>query len=294
MTKVLIVDDNPMDRRIAGACVEKSGMSAAYAENGREALEVLDAAAPDIVLTDLDMPEMNGLELVRQLRSRAPTLPVILMTAKGSEDTAAEALKAGASSYVPKRHLPHELDAALKIVGNAWLARGRRQNVYQYVDNHQAQFTLGNDQEAASALVNHLQELLTLMGICDENDLLVVGTALLEALNHAIEHGNLELDPTAGEEFDSAQAELREKRVEETPYRDRKVVISCSLTPSQAVFTVRDEGPGFDVSTLPDPNDPESLMKPHARGLTLIQTFMDEVSFNDLGNEITMRLYAGQ
>ncbi|MDA1018420.1 MAG: response regulator, partial [Planctomycetota bacterium] len=57
---VLIVDDNPMDRRFAGACVEKAGMSAIYAENGREALTMLDAESPSLVLTDLEMPELDG------------------------------------------------------------------------------------------------------------------------------------------------------------------------------------------------------------------------------------------
>jgi len=115
MTTVLIVDDNPMDRRFAGACVEESGMSATYAEHGKDALEKLDAEKPDIVLTDLDMPEMDGLALVRDLQRRDPTLPVILMTAKGSEEIAAEALAAGASSYVPKKNFQQEVMAALQI-----------------------------------------------------------------------------------------------------------------------------------------------------------------------------------
>ena len=119
MTKVLIVDDNPVDRRFAGACVEDSGMAISYAENGRDALKVLSEETPDIVLTDLDMPEMDGLTLVRELRHRTPTLPVILMTAKGSEEIASEALQAGAASYVPKRKFKQELMAALNIVNNA-------------------------------------------------------------------------------------------------------------------------------------------------------------------------------
>jgi len=53
-------------------------------------------------------------------------------------------------------------------------------------------------------------------------------------------------------------------------------------------FIVRDEGPGFDPSALPDPTDPENLLKPCGRGVMLIRTFMDQVNFSAKGNEITM------
>ena len=56
----------------------------------------------------------------------------------------------------------------------------------------------------------------------------------------------------------------------------------------EAVFVVRDEGPGFDPNSLPDPTDPENLLKPSGRGIMLIRTFMDAVSFNEKGNEVTM------
>ena len=64
---------------------------------------------PDIVLTDLHMPEMNGLELVTAVKEKFPDIPVLLMTAKGSEDIAAQALRQAAASYVPKRRLADDL-----------------------------------------------------------------------------------------------------------------------------------------------------------------------------------------
>ena len=83
MTKVLIVDDNPMDRRFAGACVEASGMTATYAEHGSDALKQLDIETPDIVLTDLDMPEMDGLTLVRELQRREKKYGIVSMCIGG-------------------------------------------------------------------------------------------------------------------------------------------------------------------------------------------------------------------
>ncbi len=115
MSKVLVVDDSPVDRRLAGRLLEMrhdpvygdepTGLLVVYASNGKEALEAIAAEAPDAVVTDLQMPEMNGLALVLQIRIRYPLLPVILMTAHGSEDLAVQALQGGAASYVPKREL---------------------------------------------------------------------------------------------------------------------------------------------------------------------------------------------
>lgn len=294
-TKVLIVDDNPMDRRFAGACIEEAGMSATYAEHGQDALERIGEDAPDVVLTDLDMPEMDGLALVRMLHQQDPTLPVILMTAKGSEDIATEALKAGAASYVPKRDFRQGILDALQIVTDASQARQKRQAVFQYMAESSSKFVLRNNHEATSALVGFFQEALRQMDICPEGDLVRVGTALSEAMVNAIDHGNLELSSKLRDgENSNAYHNLGEKRRQQEPYCNRKVYVACQVTPDEAVFSIRDEGPGFDPSTLPDPYDPANLMRPHGRGLMLIRTFMDKVTFSESGNEIRLHKFANR
>ena len=83
MVKILVVDDAALDRNIARLCIEELGQSVIVAENGRQALKQIDEETPDIVLTDLQMPEMDGLELVQQVRLKNPQIPVVLMTAYG-------------------------------------------------------------------------------------------------------------------------------------------------------------------------------------------------------------------
>lgn len=295
MATVLIVDDNPMDRRFAGACVEQAGMSAIYAEHGLDALQQLDETDVDIVLTDLDMPEMDGLSLVRELQQRDATLPVILMTAKGSEQVAAQALAAGAASYVPKRDFQRELNSALTIVNEASQSRQKRQVVFDYMTKSESEFILANDHEATSALVGYFLDAIRAMDLCPEGDLVRVGTALTEALVNAIDHGNLELDSKLREGDNPAEYRaLGDKRRLQEPYCHRHVYITCRVTDAEAVITIRDEGPGFDPSTLPDPSDPENLMRPHGRGLMLIRTFMDDVTFSESGNEIRLHKFANR
>ena len=75
------------------------------------------------------------------------------------------------------------------------------------------------------------------------------------------------------------------------PYRDRRIHVRARLTPCEAVYSIRDEGPGFDPSGLPDPTDPANLERRSGRGLLLIRTFMDEVLYARHGdrNVVTLR-----
>ena len=114
--RVLVVDDSAMDRHLAGSIIQKMGnCQASFAENGVEALAMMQQTKFDLVLTDMLMPEMDGLELVQAIRSKYPMIPVILMTAHGSEELAVQALHAGAASYVPKRDLANDLRRKQRI-----------------------------------------------------------------------------------------------------------------------------------------------------------------------------------
>ena len=294
MTTVLVVDDAALDRRIAGGFVEEEGSTPVYAENGREALRIIERDKPAVVLTDLQMPEMDGLELVRQVRQDHPRVPVILMTAYGSEEIAVAALRAGAASYVPKKHLKRDLGEALRVVLAAVEAVQQRDEVRNFLRQTESHYVLGYEPAGPPALISHLQDSLTQLNFCDEADLLQVSTALTEALANAIDHGNLELDSTLRESPDNAYRKLRRERAQQAPYRKRRVHVIAKLTPSEAMYVIRDDGAGFDPSQLPDPRDPENLVKPSGRGVLLIRTFMDEVTYNEKGNEITMIKHGGR
>jgi anti-sigma regulatory factor (Ser/Thr protein kinase) len=112
--------------------------------------------------------------------------------------------------------------------------------------------------------------------------------ALEEALANALYHGNLEVSSSLREDDDRAYYALVEQRVRESPYRDRRIHVEAKLSREQAVFVIRDEGCGFDPALLPDPTDPANLEKSSGRGVLLMRTFMDEVCYNNVGNQVTL------
>lgn len=288
MTVILIVDDSPVDRLLIGEHVARSGATPSYASNGEEALEIIERDRPDCILTDLQMPKLDGLELVKRVRRDFTSIPVILMTGFGSEDIAVKALQLGAASYVAKRHLRADLSEALRTVLDAAAAVHERTQVRRILRRAELEFELDYEPGAVRALVGFLQNDLTSIAFCDDTELIRIGTALTEALANAVDHGNLELDSKLRELPGDAYRELGAERSRLAPYRDRRVHVRATVTPAEATYVIRDEGPGFDMSQIPDPTDPENLALPHGRGVMLINCFMDDVRYNAAGNEVTM------
>jgi len=101
--KILVVDDEaPIREILQRGLTQMGGFSVELAQNGQEAIEKVEKDIFDLILTDLMMPEMNGMELLKIIKGTRPELPVIMMTAYGSIDTAVEAMKIGANDYITK------------------------------------------------------------------------------------------------------------------------------------------------------------------------------------------------
>jgi len=115
-TKVLIVDDDPNLRLLATASLKRDGYEIYEAANGLEGLKRFHEIAPDIVVLDLNMPVLDGIEMLKQLRSsnRGPDTPVLILTAEGDESNTARAFDAGATDYLAKPFTPPQLSARIR------------------------------------------------------------------------------------------------------------------------------------------------------------------------------------
>jgi len=114
MRRVLVVDDEENIRLVLRTLLKKHGYEVEVAEEGEGALRALDAFDPDVILTDVRMPRMGGLDLLAALKAKQHTATVIVMSAYGNVDLAIEAMKAGAYDYVSKPFKPDEIVLALR------------------------------------------------------------------------------------------------------------------------------------------------------------------------------------
>ena len=110
---VLIVEDEPVLARNMLLYLERHGLSCQTAASGEEGLELLEAARPDVVVLDHNLPGKDGLSVLRLMREREPQLPVVMATGHGSEQVAVEAMKAGAFDYLIKPVSLHQLKQVL-------------------------------------------------------------------------------------------------------------------------------------------------------------------------------------
>ena len=293
MPIILLVDDSEVDRRLmTGLLNVDFDWLVSHASNGVEALEMMADASPDVVVTDMLMPEMDGMELVTQLGIAYPKVPVVLVTGQEDASLAFRALKQGAASYVPKSKLAEKLLETVEQVLSLRDADHFDERIVQVTTNTRYRFVLENDPTLIAPLVDRVQQGMIGMQLCSPAQRMHIGVALEEALINAMYHGNLELPPHRLAEIrqllhEGKQSDLVEQRRRQSPYRERRIQVAADFNRQRAQVVVGDEGKGFDTAAaLATPNI-EAL---GGRGLVLIKTFMDEVVFNPSGNEMRMTL----
>ncbi|AMV25573.1 Adenylate cyclase 2 [Gemmata sp. SH-PL17] len=286
---ILVADDSLLEQRYVGRLLEQQGgWRVAFARSGEEALAAITKSQPALLLTDMNMSGMDGLTLVEKVREQFARVPVVLMTGSGSERVAVAALKAGAADYVAKQSLAHDLIPVLDRVLSVGQAAHRRYQILQGMTRRSSQYIIESDPQLVPPLVAQFREDLIEMGLCDLTGATRAGIAIEEALLNAIYHGNLEVSSDLRENGDEEFHKLARERRGSEPYSARRVRVTARLTPARATFVILDQGPGFDVTKLPDPLDPEFIERASGRGVLLMRAFMDEVRYNATGNRVTL------
>jgi CheY-like chemotaxis protein/anti-sigma regulatory factor (Ser/Thr protein kinase) len=294
MTKILVVDDSEVDRALVkGILAHQPGFRIESAANGQEALTHMEHSLPDVVLSDLIMPGLDGLEVVAAVRKRYPRVPVIIMTAYGNESLAVSALEQGAASYVPKARQAELLVETVHRVIARTLADRTQDRLMNCLVKLECSFLLENDPALIAPLVNMMQRTMAGMSLSDTTGRIRIGMAVEEALLNAMYHGNLEI---TAEELADARANLMDgyltriidERRAKPPFRDRKIIVGAQITTSGARFLIRDEGPGFDASQILGLAGVDRFERGRNRGLTLMRSFMDQVTYNDTGNQVIL------
>jgi DNA-binding NarL/FixJ family response regulator len=129
--RILLADDAPAVRQIVKSLLEQAGFEVVgAAADGREAVRMAGVACPDVAVLDLSMPELDGLEVTRELHQLCPGTPVILLTQHAEQYQIQKAFSAGVRGYVLKTHAVEDLPRAIEVVsrGGKFLSPSIRLN----------------------------------------------------------------------------------------------------------------------------------------------------------------------
>lgn len=116
--RIMIVDDSATVRQVLRLTLDNAGYQVIQAEDGQEALDLLDGQSIDMLITDLNMPKVDGIELIRQLRQmdHYRFIPIIMLTTESAEEKKREGKAAGASGWIVKPFKPEQLLKVVKMV----------------------------------------------------------------------------------------------------------------------------------------------------------------------------------
>ena len=290
---VLVVAGNADTQAVILELARAKGHSVIAASTPALGLSTFEMTQPDIVVMDLFLPEQNGLMLVKQIRARRPTCPVVLLTDAGHGESTMEGLRAGALDYVQQ---PIHEDAFAQVLQRAIHSRPASVDDAPGVERLEYVLVMGPDPSFVESTVSLLIQ-GTAMGLMEARQL-HLRAALQELVMNAVEHGCLELryrekiEAVAKDQYD----ELIRQRLQDTRFRGRRVNIRAIYDKPQQILTYRiaDEGKGFNwkarVKSGFDVCPPGDAS---GRGIFLVHSFFPDIAYNNRGNEVMFTIPIG-
>lgn len=289
--KILIVEDDKDARMVLATLAQYEGHEVRFADDGGSGLKLFDAFQPDLVLSDIFMPVMDGLQLLERIRKKSDDTIVVITTAFGSADYTLQALRLRANDYLLKPLLPQEIIACIKKYSNVIAARTVEEEVVGMILNRRLTMKLDNNLEMLGRVANRLIKETECR--LSRHSRLGVRLGLLEILTNAIEHGNLGISyqekSAAMEAGPHELSRLLAERMAVPEAQTRSILVEFSMDKNQCEWIITDDGDGFDSSAIPDPCDPANIMVKHGRGILLARFNFDEVLFQEKGNQVVLR-----
>jgi CheY-like chemotaxis protein/anti-sigma regulatory factor (Ser/Thr protein kinase) len=274
MEKILVVDDDRTTRHVLQKVLAGAGFGASIAKDGMEALDLLQKRRFDLLLLDVWMPRMNGLDLLARLRSRKTRPRVVIMTSDDAPGTLLEAVRQQAFRYV---HKPVEAKALLETVRE----------------------TLKAPEPVPIEVISARPDWVELIVPCTRD--------AAEQIQPLMAHLDTDLAPKMRETIAYAFRELLLNAVEWGGKLDpsRKVRIAYLRAKRMLMYRIADPGSGFDLANLPHaaigrPNDgpiahmevrEEKGIRPGGFGLLMVRNSVDELLYNEKHNEVVFVKY---
>jgi serine/threonine-protein kinase RsbW len=260
--KILVIDHNAQSRTSLKRMLADREHQVVVVPDGRRALDHIEREDFDLVISDLapnHTDDIDSLQLIAQIsgKARAP----VVVSAEAGEAKVRKAFKVGASNYLQRPYDQEKLEKIVEKTLSYKLRRSASALLLPHI-RETIEIELPSDVRYLDGVLSYLVERAVKYGIVPPGASNVF-VALDEALANAIKHGN-QNDPA------------------------KTVRVRAEYSTREARFTITDEGEGFNPIAVPDPCAPANLLKPSGRGVMLIQHIMDDVRYNERGNEVTM------
>jgi CheY-like chemotaxis protein/anti-sigma regulatory factor (Ser/Thr protein kinase) len=289
--KVLIVEDDKASRLFLESLLESNNYTFKSAANGVEGLNVFEEYEPDLVLTDIQMPIMDGLELLEAIRNKKSETIVIIITAFGTENYAIQALHLGANNYLKKPVSGQELLALLKKYKTIITAKYSPDKLPGKLIHRKAKYEFESDMTKIPKIVDKVIVESALE--VEDNIKVNLELGLVELITNAIEHGNLGIDYNEKQEAlkKGILDDLYSKRTNNPQYSNRKVIVEFYADSEKFEWTITDEGDGFDWTLLPNPTDQDHILELSGRGIFITRFLFDTLEYKGKGNIVTATKY---
>lgn len=286
---MIVEDETPILELIQEWVSENTGYKVSSAASAVEALEKFNFERPDVILSDIRMPNMSGQDLLHEIKRIDPTVPFIMMSGHGDIEDTIEALRAGAQDFFQK---PFKMGSLMSSIDRAFSqieSKELTKVIYTYLAEENRKYKIPNDLKLVPHVINQLTAGLLHDPGLDFGEVEGIRAALHEMILNAIEHGNLEITyEEKSELMETPHGWWKEIEVRgaDPKFSKRHVLINMHNSPQSICFTITDEGSGFDYEGLPDPTELGHVL--HGRGVLIARVHMDEVRYNEAGNQVTL------
>ncbi len=285
--KILIADD---EEEIAGLLAElmrRSGYLPLCAGNGVEALRLYKLTHPDLVITDIKMPLMDGIHLLKVLKQVDKNVLIILISSYGNEEYLLEALRAGAVNYFKKPFKIEEIRQTVRTILEYKSQVDTSGLPFHNVVKEKKEYTIETEKTNLVSLINQIS--VNFKNFFSEREVINLRLGIEEMISNAIEHGNLAIgfDEKSGALKAGNYGNLLQRKLGNPKNSRKKIFITTHLSKKGVLITVRDQGSGFDWKTLPSLNV-HDLQHYNGRGILLTKIFFDDVIYHDPGNCVTL------
>ena len=288
MKKILIIDDENLVRSVINIALTNKGYKVYEADNGKTGIQMFIDIDPDIVITDVNMPEMSGIEVTKNIKENKVDADVVIMTGYGTEELIIEALRVGASNYINK---PVDFKELFNILDSIILKRENRRLfdvLKDVVVFEKKSLVLDNDITKVWGTVNQI--LFNLSPSIERKKIEKLKLGLYEILVNSIEHGNLGITYDEKKEAleNNTYNKLVTRKLKEANEQKKVVNIQTVYNGEELVVEIIDQGKGFNLKELPPLSDPDTLLAVHGRGILLASLYFDKLEYKEPGNVVTI------